>query len=146
MKEYITEDERELRIVLVGKYIAKTGASTRQTAEHFSNNYFEISNFTVSEYCKKYMKKNKEDSESLKNIIQNNKPISIDNEEIKNRVLLVAKYVKEGFLLEEIAEQLKISFWEAYRDIHNRLKSIDENLYSEVCEILSNRSRENLKK
>ena len=83
MKEYITEDERELRIVLVGKYIAKTGASTRQTAEHFSNNYFEISNFTVIDYCKKYMKKNKEDAESLKNIIQNNKPISIDNEEIK---------------------------------------------------------------
>ena len=50
------EDERLRRIIMVGKYVAETGSSTRKTAKYFTENYFPISNYTVSDYCNRYKK------------------------------------------------------------------------------------------
>ena len=51
-----TAEERDKRIIMVGEYIEKTGASARKTAEVFSRTCFKISNVTVSDYLQRFIK------------------------------------------------------------------------------------------
>lgn len=137
-------EERLRRIKLVGEYVLETGASTRKTAEYFTENHFPISNYTVSEYLKEYRKIMIEKRETIDAKINANTPESIDDENVRARVLNVIKLIKAGFTIEEISNSLGVEYWVIYRDIHNRYPKIDSIDYEDIKKILEKRSMDNL--
>lgn len=120
-----TEEERERRIVLVGEYVISTGASTRKAAEYFSDNFFAISNCTVSDYCNRYCKMNPESLEIMRKRIDDNTPDDISCADVKKRVLVSVELFKEGINMEEIANTIGCSFWTTYRDLTKRFKTLN---------------------
>ena len=120
-----TDEERERRIILVGEYVINTGASTRKAAEYFSDNFFAISNYTISDYCKRYCKMNPKSLEIMHKRIDDNTPNDISCEDVRKRVLISAELFKEGINMEEIANTIGCSFWTTYRDLTKRFKILD---------------------
>ena len=121
-----TEEERLERIELIGQYFFETGASTRDIAKYFTDNYFEISNKTVSLYIKEYMNTHNEKKDKLKDLIDNNTEKSIEDFETRERVLTVARLVLQGYTKEKIADELGVSIKTVERDISSRLPMICE--------------------
>ena len=137
-------EELERRVKLVGDYVKKTGFSTRKTAKYFTENYFQISNATVSDYLKRYAMMG-ENKQIIEQITSKNTPKSIEDDGIKTRVLQVYNSIKEGYTIEEIAEFLNTDYWTVYYDVVKRLKRLDEDKYYEIKEIFENRKKSNLK-
>lgn len=139
------EEERNRRIELVGSYIIKTGSSIRDTVEYFNENFFKISIPTVVDYRNLYLKRHPQFKVEMQKIINQNSPETIESEEVKNRVLKIAKLITSGFTISEIQNTLNASYWTIYRDIE-RLKKLDEALYNEVKKIINQRVEENIRK
>lgn len=128
MAATFNNEERERRIKLVIDYIIKTGASYRETAKFFTENYFKISHVTVKDYCDRIIAQNTEIGKELKEVIDENTEKGIDDEAIK-RILNVSNiYVSTDFTISEIAENLGLSYWTVYRDITSRIKKINVDL------------------
>lgn len=125
-------EERNRRIQLVGKYFVDTGLPTRQIASYFSENFFKISNKTVYQYIRQYMKMHHEESQNIQEKIENNTEKTITDANTRKRVFLVAKLVIEGYTINEIVDILnssntnedKISIKNVEHDIFIRLKKL----------------------
>ncbi len=139
------EEERNRRIELVGSYIIETGSSIRDTVEIFNENFFKISIPTVVDYRNLYLKRHPQFKVEMQKIINQNSPETIESEEVKNRVLKIAKLINSGFTISEIQNKFNASYWTIYRDIE-RLKKLDEALYNEVKKIINERVKENIRK
>lgn len=139
------EEERNRRIELVGSYIIETGSSIRDTVEFFNENFFKISIPTVVDYRNLYLKRHPQFKVEMQKIINQNKPETIESEEVKNRVLKIAELINSGFTISEIQNKFNTSYWTIYRDIE-RLKKLDEALYNEVKKIINERVKENIRK
>lgn len=139
------EEERNRRIELVGSYIIETGSSIRDTVEFFNENFFKISIPTVVDYRNLYLKRHPQFKVEMQKIINQNSPETIESEEVKNRVLKIAKLITSGFTISEIQNKFNVSYWTIYRDIE-RLKKLDEALYNEVKKIINERVKENIRK
>ncbi len=139
------EEERNRRVLMVGEYVILTGTSTRKTAQYFSKNYFKISNSTVSDYCARYIKLRPAELDILRDKINSNMPKTIDNPEIKKRVLENTKLFLNGQTVDEIAESTNQDFWTVYRDLTKRLKLISPDLFEEVSSVLVDDTRKNLR-
>ena len=124
-KKY-TEEERLERIELIGNYFLKTGSSTRDIAKYFTENYFEISNKTVSLYIKEFMKNHSKSKEEINILIENNMNKSIEDPDTRERVLKVARLVLDGHSKKEVSEILNISEKVVERDISSRLLMLSE--------------------
>lgn len=138
-------DEREKRIKEVAEYVIKTGASTRKTAEYFTEHHFPISNATVSEYCHLYKKRNPQEKENITKVIKNNTPQTIRNKKVEFRVYNHTKLLLSGLTIKEIAEYSHSSYWTIYNDLTMRLNKLDSSLAKQVKSILKSRSEANLK-
>lgn len=139
------EEERNRRVLMVGEYIKVTGASTRKTAQYFTKTYFPISNATVSDYCARFMKLRPAEVDELREKINSNAPKTINDPEIKKRVLENTKLFLSGLTVNEIVESTNQDFWTVYRDLTKRLKLISLELYEEVAASLVEDTRKNLK-
>ncbi len=139
------EEERNRRIELVESYIIETGSSIRDTVEYFNENFFKISIPTVVDYRNLYLKRHPQFKVEMQKIINQNSPETIESEEVKNRVLKIAKLITSGFTISEIQNKFNASYWTIYRDIE-RLKKLDEALYNEVKKIINERVKENIRK
>ncbi|MGM9879603.1 MAG: sporulation transcriptional regulator SpoIIID [Bacilli bacterium] len=129
MAATFNNEERERRIKLVTDYIIETGASYRETAKFFTDNYFKISHVTVKDYCDRVIFLDSELSKKLKEVIKENTKESINDEETIKRILNVSNiYVSTNFTILEIAENLGLSYWTVYRDITSRIKKIEVEL------------------
>lgn len=125
-------EERNRRIQLVGEYFVDTGLPTRQIASYFSENFFKISNKTVYQYIRQYMKMHPKESQNIQVKIENNTEKTITDANTRKRVFLVAKLVIEGYTMNEIVEILnssnpnedKISIKTVEHDIFIRLKKL----------------------
>lgn len=125
-------EERNRRIQLVGKYFVDTGLPTRPIASYFSENFFKISNKTVYQYIRQYMKMHPEESQNIQEKIENNTEKTITDANTRKRVFLVAKLVIEGYTINEIVDILnssntnedKISIKNVEHDIFIRLKKL----------------------
>lgn len=123
-------EERNRRIQLVGKYFVDT--ATRQIASYFSENFFKISNKTVYQYIRQYMKMHPEESQNIQEKIENNTEKTITDANTRKSVFLVAKLVIEGYTINEIVDILnlsntnedKISIKNVEHDIFIRLKKL----------------------
>lgn len=124
-------EEREKRIVMIGEFFKETGLSTRQIADYFTANHFEISNKTVHQYINKYMELHPQDNKEINEKISNNTEKSIEDNKIKARIFRAAKLVLEGYTMKEIAELLDTTPKVIERDLDRRLKLMaeqDENI------------------
>lgn len=129
MAATFNNEERERRIKLVTDYIIETGASYRETAKFFTDNYFKISHVTVKDYCDRVILLDSELSKKLKEVIKENTKESINDEETIKRILNVSNiYVSTNFTILEIAENLGLSYWTVYRDITSRIKKVEVEL------------------
>lgn len=144
MAANFTDEEREERINLIGEYfINNPGVSTRKIAEYFSKNFFKISNATVLDYINRY-KKNNNLTDEIDNKLNENKPKTINDADVKKRVLTCAKLYISGKTLEEISNITNTNYWIIYRDLMVRLEKIDKEMYDQVIILASTRSNENL--
>lgn len=136
----MTEEEREILVIEIADYIIENQTSTRKTAEHFK-----ISNYTVSEYMKNRLKNlDITRYKKVRQILTSNKPKTINDEEIENRVLKVLELLKSGFTVKEIAHSLGETEFTIYRDISNRLKKLSTEDYELAKKILEENSLINL--
>ena len=141
----LTEEERLERIKLVVEYYINTkDASVRSTVEHFKNMNISISVATVSKYIELYKKIYPQKAKMVQEVINSRLPKTIENKEIRERVLKEAKMVLEGFTIEQISNLTDCEYWVVYRDLNQRLQKVDIELYTFVCTILNQNSLENL--
>ncbi len=141
-------EERERRILMVGKYfIENEGMSTRQAANYFSANFFPISNATIHDYLQKYKILVANNSEKIQAMMESNKPQTIKDEKVVNRILIAAqKFLTENKTVDQIAQDLNESSWTIYRDLTSRLKIINVEIYNQISQEMERRSLENLEK
>lgn len=81
----------------------------------------------------------------VQEILQRNKPKTINDEEVRNRVLESAELIKQGLTVEEIAKQKNLSVHIIYEDLQTRLQRISQDLYEEIKDIEMQNSLNNLK-
>ncbi len=145
MASKLTEEERNERIKMVGEYYVNTpDASVRSTVEHFKKQNINISVFTVSKYIEKYKKLYPQKAKMVQEVVDSRKPKTVDDNEIKERVLKEAKMVLEGFTIDQIANLTDTEYWVVYRDLGQRLEKVDIELYAAVCVIMNQNSLENI--
>lgn len=141
----ITDDEREERINLVGKYITENpDASVRATAKHFQDIGIFMSYVTVQDYIQRYKKKNPDKSEIIQQIVDSRKPLTVEDEETKERIIREANMVIEGYSLANISDLESIEYWTVVRDLGKRLPLLNKELYEQVKVILTQNSMDNL--
>ena len=136
-----TDDERIEITRNIADYIISTKCSTRKAAEHFN-----ISNATVSTLMNELLSKmDPKKYSQVESILSGNKPKTVKDDEIKQRVLKAAELIKEGFTVEEIAKALDTTINVINEDLQTRLPRISESLHDEVKEIQRRNSISNLK-
>ena len=141
----LTEEERNNRIKLVGEYYINTpNASVRSTSQYFKENYFDISIATVSNYIDLYKKLYPNKAKIVDDVIESRTPKTVEDKYIRDRVLKEAKMILQGFTIEQISELNDIEYWVGYRDLGERLKKVDIELYAAVCTIFNQNSLDNL--
>lgn len=141
----LTEEERNNRIKMVGEYYINTpNASVRTTSQYFKENYFDISIATVSNYIELYKKLYPNKAKQVDDVIESRTPKTVEDKYIRDRVLKEARMILEGFTIEQISELNDIEYWVVYRDLGERLKKVDIELYAAVCTIFNQNSLDNL--
>ena len=146
-------DERKEFILTVAKYFVLTGKSTRQLAE-----VFKVSNFTIHSILTVQLEKlceqdkNKEYDElyaAVKETLSSNKNNhSIEEPNIKKRILEAARLLISGKTVEQIAQDLNSSFYTIYRDLTVRLPKIEDvdiNIVEAVKKVMFQNRSLNLK-
>lgn len=139
LRELERQNELEKKVNEVCEHIINTKDSYRKTGS-----LFHISVATVSDYCKRFAKLNPQRYQELKKVIDSNSEPTIKDENVKKRVLENARLVVEGNTIEEITSITGVDYWVVYRDIKNRLKNIDSELYEQVNSILKAHRNANL--
>ena len=139
MAKFTDEERIEITKEIVD-YIINNGSSTRKAAE-----YFKLSNATVSTLMNELLPKlDQERYLKVQSILSGNKPKTIVDEDVKQRVLSAAKLIKENFTVEEIANALNVTINIINEDLQTRLPRVSETLYNEVKEIQKRNSREKM--
>lgn len=139
IRELERQNELEQRVIDVCEHIITTKDSYRKTAK-----IFDISVATVSDYCDRFAKLKPQRYPELKKVISTNTEPTIKDENVKKRVLENARLIVSGKTIEEISLDTGIDYWVVYRDIKNRLKNVDLELYEEVSNLLHSRKNANL--
>ena len=141
----LTEEERNERVLLVGEYYTSTkDASVRSTAKHFSDMGISMSYVTVQDYIQRYKKMYPNKSGLVQEVIDSRKPLTIEDEEIKKRVIMEANLVIGGYTVSAISDMFDVDYWTVVRDLAKRLPLLDMNLYEQVKEIMNQNSLDNL--
>jgi transposase len=138
------DKERKRRIILVGSY-ALGGASIREIQKILEKQKIKISTCTISNYLKEYKKLFPSKSEEIEEIKQEHLKANLTNEKVQERVKRVTElYLIEGKSVEDIANELKLSYYVIYRDLVNRLPKLDERLAEVVKKEMAIRNKQNL--
>lgn len=135
-----TDEERIEKIIQVANYIIETKTSTRKAAKQFN-----ISNATVSDWMNGLLKKiDIKKYLDVQQILNKNTPKTITDEEVKNRVLMAAYLIIQGFTVEEIAKSMEVTINVINEDLQTRLPKLDFELYTQIKMIQKQNSLENL--
>lgn len=129
MARKLDDETRERLIEEVGQYFLDTGDSTRIIAEKFS-----ISNYTVSDYIKRYKKKHPEYIEMIDDLIGFNSPQSIMIVAVRARVVDSASFCLQGFEIKEIANAYGVSPSTIRNDLNVRINKLSPFLTDEEVE------------
>jgi len=146
MARTFSEEERLELINKVGKYFlhSKERPSCRKCVEYLKNNGISISSATVQDYLHRFIKENPSVADIIYDIIDGNKPKTVEDENIKNRVLLVSNMVANGLSINEVVTQTGYTKDTIHNDITKRIFLIDVDLALRVKESLDNHKLANL--
>lgn len=135
-----TDEERIEKVKEVADYIIATGDSTRNAAKAFN-----ISNATVSTWMSDLLKKIDYEKYCLvKEKLAENTPKTVEDDEIRNRVLDAANLIIHGFTVEEIAKKMNVTTNIINEDLQTRLSRISTILDDQVKIIQRQNSLNNL--
>lgn len=136
-----TDDERNEKAIEVANYIIENNSSTRKAAEKFN-----ISNATVYDWMN-YLLKNLNLNKYLKvqEILRSNKPKTVEDDSVRDRVIKAAELITQDFTVEEIAKCIGVTVNVINEDLQTRLPRISTQRYNEVKKILNIHSMGNLK-
>ena len=141
----LKEEERKERVLQVADYIIKEKASTRKVSKYFSKNNFPISNATVYDYVHNRLPKiDLERYQKVMEILKENLPKTLDEIEVKIRVLRASSLSLQGFTVSEIAEILQSTVDTIYNDLTIRLPKIDQIIGEEIAKRLTTNRLSNL--
>jgi len=118
--------ELEERIEQVGKYFLETAKSTREIAKYFSDNFFSISNKTVSVYIQRFKKDNPQYKEKINKLIEENTEKDFKSDDIKKQILIERDVLFKGYTTDQIAEIFDKGQSSVQRDLTIRLKKLCE--------------------
>jgi len=118
--------ELEERIEQVGKYFLETAKSTREIAKYFSDNFFSISNKTVSVYIQRFKKDNPQYKEKINKLIEENTEKDFKSDDIKKQILIELDLLFKGYTTDQIAEIFDKGQSSVQRDLTIRLKKLCE--------------------
>lgn len=137
-----TEEERLRRILLIRDYALKQiennqPFSTRSIARYFTDNagnngFFKISNNTVSAYIEFLVKLEPENHKKIREVLDKNKPKTIDDEEVLERIKKVIELLLQDHTVAEIAFILDESANTINKDINKRLSEISSEKLKEI--------------
>lgn len=141
MAKKFTDEQREKLIEQVGSYYVLTKKSYRDIAHDFG-----ISAPTVKDYIEKYKQTHSTLAPEIEDAIKSKttQNDSINNPEVKERVIKVYMYILNGYTIEEIASLLNEKVNTIYNDVNIRLKEINPAYKEEVTEVMRKRSNQNL--
>ena len=139
------EDERNYYIDLVGNYfLNEDEPSIRKCMAYLNENNIVLSVTTIRCYINTFVKNNPQKGLDILKKLDTNKPKTIDDDNVKNRVLKAAKMIKENKTIEQIAKCLDSTSNTIYKDLTVRLKKLDQDLYNQIKPILKEHSISNL--
>ncbi len=131
MNNHVSEEERLIRINRVATLIEQ-GISIRECAKYLSENEFKISSATVKDYIDRLEQINKVKYNNIMNILNEHKPLTISNDEVRKRIKNVVLALKAGYTIEEIAQSLNSTPFIIYRDFRKRLSYLTEEELKEL--------------
>ena len=146
MARTFSEEERLELINKVGKYFlySKDRPSCRRCVEHLKNNGVSISIATVQDYLHRFIKMNPATADIIYDIIDGNKPKTVEDENVKNRVLLVSNMVANGLSIDEVVNNTGYTKDAIHNDITKRIFLLDVDLGLKVKEVLEMHKLANL--
>lgn len=146
MARTFDENERTELINAVGKYylFCEGKPSCRKCAEYLTKAGNSISNATVKDYLDRFMRMNPETAPIIYDIVSGNKPKTIDDESVRNRVLMVSSMVSNGLTIEDVVRQTGYTKDVIHNDITKRIYQIDVDLALKVKEVLNMHKLDNL--
>ena len=146
MARTFDEDKRTELINTVGKYylFCEGKPSCRKCAEYLTKAGNSISNATVKDYLDRFMRMNPETAPIIYDIVSGNKPKTIEDESVRNRVIMVSNMVANGLTIEDVFEQTGYTKDVIHNDITKRIYQIDIDLALKVKEVLTRHKLDNL--
>ena len=146
MARTLSEEERLELINKVGKYFlySEKKPSCRKCVEYLKNNGVSISVATVKDYLDRFMRMNPETAPIIYDIVSGNKPKTIADESVRNRVLMVSNMVANGLTIEDVVGQTGYTKDVIHNDITKRIYQIDVDLALKVKEVLNMHKLDNL--
>lgn len=134
------EKARDIAIFIINEDREGRKVSTRSLAQKFN-----LSNYTISTLMGTFLEKNFPGLYvDVHRILQGNIPKTIEQIDVKRRVLEAAKLSLQGMTVEQISEILGESINVIYEDLQTRLKSVDEEAYKQVLLLHNQHSAKNL--
>ena len=146
MARTFDEDKRTELINAVGKYylFCEGKPSCRKCAEYLTKAGNSISNATVKDYLDRFMRMNPETAPIIYDIVSGNKPKTIEDESVRNRVIMVSNMVANGLTIEDVVGQTGYTKDVIHNDITKRIYQIDIDLALKVKEVLTRHKLDNL--
>lgn len=146
MARTFSEDKRLELINKVGKYFlySKERPSCRKCVEYLKSNGISISSATVQDYLHRFIKMNPNTANIIYDIIDGNKPKTVEDETVRNRVLMVSNMVANGLSIDEVVNNTGYTKDTIHNDVTKRIFLIDVDLGLKVKEVLENHKISNL--
>lgn len=146
MARTFSEDKRLELINKVGKYFLYSNEqpSCRKCVEYLKNNDISISSATVQDYLHRFIKMNPNTANIIYDIIDGNKPKTVEDETVRNRVLMVSNMVANGLSIDEVVNNTGYTKDTIHNDVTKRIFLIDVDLGLKVKEVLENHKISNL--
>ena len=146
MARTFSEDKRLELINKVGKYFLYSNEqpSCRKCVEYLKNNDISISSATVQDYLHRFIKMNPSTANIIYDIIDGNKPKTVEDETVRNRVLMVSNMVSNGLSIDEVVNNTGYTKDTIHNDVTKRIFLIDVDLGLKVKEVLENHKISNL--
>ncbi len=116
-----------------------TNTSTRKTGKKLG-----YSHITIYNHLKKMSLADNQNGEIITGILNGNKPATVKDDFVLERILKAVKLLRQGFTVIEIANIFEVSSNVIYNDLSKRTKIISQELYEEVKSILETHKLANL--
>ena len=144
MARTYTSEEKEKLLISIREYVLGKIKNNESFSGRDVAKYFSIGNSTASKYLNELAKANN----SIKQVLEKNKPKTVEDEEVRSRInKAVILLLEKDYTVLDIANELGISPNIIYEDFQTRLIKMgyDASLLKDISKKLQNNRFSNLK-